>query len=146
MNEKARNAVPTWFWVVAALASLWQAVGCFFYLMQVSMDAADYAALPEAQADAFRGMAAWQWSVFAVAVWSGLLGAVGLLLRRRWAIWALLVSLVAAAVQYGYTFLATPILQTMDPGEALGLPIVIIVVGALLVVFSRMSIRRGWLH
>jgi len=146
MRETVRTAVPTWFWVVAVLAFLWEAVGCYFYLVQVSMDDAAYAALSPAQADAFRAMASWQWSVFAVAVWSGLIGAVGLLVRQRWAYGALLVSLIAAAIQYGYTLLATPILETMPAGEALGLPITIIVIGVVLVWFAKQSSSKGWLR
>lgn len=145
MADGRRRQVPTWFWVVAVLAFLWEAIGCYFYIVQVSMNDADYAALSPAQADAFRSMASWQWSVFAIAVWSGLVGAVGLLLRQRWASPALIVSLVSAVVQYAYTFFATPILQTMSPGEALGLPVTVIVIGTLLVLFARSSIRKGWI-
>jgi len=90
-------------------------------------------------------MAQWQWSVFSIAVWSGLLGAVGLLLRKSWAYWLLLVSLIAAIIQYGYVFAATPILDRMPAGEALPLPVTIIVVGVLLVWFGGIAKKRGWL-
>lgn len=146
MDDVAGRAVPGWYWVVAGLAVAWQAIGCFFYVTQVSMDGADLAALPRVQADAFGAMASWQWSVFAVAVWSGLIGAVGLLLRRRWAMWPLLVSLIFALIQYAYTFLGTRILETMPVGEALGLPITVAVIGLALLWFARSAARRGWLR
>lgn len=146
MDDRTERAVPGWYWAVAAVAAAWEAVGCYFYLVQVRMGEAELAALPPAQAEAFAGMATWQWSVFAVAVWVGLAGALGLLLRRRWAQWALLVSLIAAVIQYGYTFLATPILERMSASEALPLPVSIIVVGALLAWFAGWARRRGWLR
>lgn len=146
MSGAAASRVPVWFWIVAVVAVLWQAIGCYFYLVQVRMGPAELAALPEAQANAFAAMASWQWAVFAIAVWSGLAGAVALLLRRRIAASLLLVSLIAAAIQYGFVFVATPILETMPAGEALALPLTVIVVGALLVWFASHARRRGWLN
>lgn len=142
-NERS---VPGWFWMVGGLAVLWEAIGCYFYLVQVRMGPAELAALPQAQADAFAGMATWQWSVFAIAVWIGLAGALALLLRSRWATPLLAVSLVAAIIQYGYTFAATPILSTMPAMEAVPLPAAIIVIGAILVWLALAARRKGWLR
>lgn len=137
---------PAWYWIVAILAFLWEATGCYFYLVQVRMTPADLAALPPAQAEAFASMATWQWATFAVAVWIGLAGALGLLLRRRWASLALWVSLIAAAIQYGYVFFATPILERMPASEALPLPIAIVVLGLVFVWFAGFAANKGWLR
>ena len=137
--------IPAWYWVVAVIALLWEAIGCYFYVTQVSMDAAALARMPEAQAELFAAMPSWQWGAYAVAVWIGLAGAIGLLLRRRWALTALAVSLLAALVQYGYTFAATDIMSTIGP-SAIGLPAAIIIIGILLVLFAATSARKGWLR
>lgn len=137
---------PAWYWIVAVLALLWEGMGCAAYLMQVRMGPAELAQLPPGQAEAFAGMASWQWAVFATAVWVGLLGAIGLLLRRRWASLALWVSLIGAVIQYGYTFFATPLLQRMPASEALPLPIAIIVLGLILVWFAGFAANKGWLR
>ena len=137
---------PAWYWIVAVLALLWEATGCYFYVVQVRMDAADLAALPPQQAAAFAAMQSWQWSLFAVAVWAGLLGALGLLLRRRvLAVLGLWVSLIAAVIQYGYAF-TTPEIQAMPAAEALPLPISICVIGLALVLFAGSAATRGWLR
>ncbi|MGE0180305.1 MAG: hypothetical protein AB7O91_10850 [Sphingomonas sp.] len=137
---------PVWYWIVAILALLWEAAGCYFYVVQVSMDAADLAALPARQAAAFGAMQGWQWALFAVAVWSGLAGAVGLVVRRRAiALWGLWLSLIAALVQYGYAF-TTPEIQAMPAAEALPLPIAIGVIGLALVLFAGSAAGRGWLR
>jgi hypothetical protein len=146
MDDVATPAPPAWYWIVAVLALLWEAAGCYFYIVQVSMDAADLAQLPPAQAEAFSSMATWQWSIFAIAVWSGLLGAIGLLVRSRWAGTAFWVSLIAAAVQYGYTLFATPLMERMPASEALPLPVSIIVLGVILVWFAGMAANKGWLR
>lgn len=137
---------PAWYWIVAVLALLWEATGCYFYLVQVRMGPAELAQLRAVQAEAFASMASWQWAAFAIAVWSGLAGALGLLLRRRWAIWGFWLSLIAAAVQYGYTLFATPLIERMGAAEALPLPITIIVLGLVFVWFAGFATNKGWLR
>jgi hypothetical protein len=139
------DRVPGWYWAVAAIALLWEAMGCYAYLTQVSMDSAALAQLPAEQREIWAAMPAWAVGAYAVAVWAGLVGAVGLLLRRRWARPAFAVSLAAVVVQFGWTFLATPILTTMGASAAL-FPAFILVVAALLLWFASMAAKRGWLR
>lgn len=146
MDESALPRPPAWYWIVAILALLWEATGCYFYVVQVSMDATDLAALPAQQAAAFAAMKTWQWAVFAIAVWSGLAGAIGLLLRVRWlAVWGLWLSLIAALIQYGYAF-TTPEIQAMPAAEALPLPLSIGLIGLVLVLFAGSAANKGWLR
>ncbi|MEA3008549.1 MAG: hypothetical protein QOJ91_241 [Sphingomonadales bacterium] len=137
--------VPSWYWAVAALALLWEAMGCFAYVTQVTMDSAALAKLPAAQRDIWAAMPGWAVGAYAVAVWAGLLGGIGLLLRRGGARLAFAASLAGVVVQFGWVFLATPILTTVGP-SAVALPAFILVVAALLLWFSVSAARRGWLR
>ena len=134
MNGKMVRAVPGWFLAVAVLAVLWEAFGCYMYL---SLSLTE----PGARAPEYAGVASWEWGVFAVAVWSGLIGAVGLLLRKPWATPALLLSLIAAAVQYGYAAV-----QRGIAGDKLAIPISVLVVGFILVIIASRARRAGWLR
>lgn len=125
--------VPGRYWAVAVLAFAWEAFGCYIYTSQSLLDAG-------AREGGYAAMASWQWGVFAVAVWSGLIGAIGLLLRKAWATWALLVSLIAAAVQYGVAAAQGGI----DAG-ARPIAIAVLVVGVALVIFSSRAKRAGWI-
>lgn len=145
MQDTATRPVPTWFWVVSAAILLWELIGCYAYLTQVAMSAADMAALPEAQRKIWAAMPSWVTGAYAVAVWAGLAGAIGLLLRRRWARLALILSMLAALVQFGWTFLATDILRSAGSGSTI-LPLVIIVLGVAAIWFAAASARRGWLR
>jgi hypothetical protein len=145
MDGVERMRVPGWYWLVAVLALLWEAGGCYAYLTQVSMKVADMGALPAAQRDLWLAMPAWVWSAYAVAVWVGLCGALGLLMRQRWARAAFLVSLLAAIVQFGWTFLIKHALSVLGAPAAL-LPAAIIVIGAFLVWFASAAARWGWLR
>ncbi|HEX5181601.1 MAG TPA: hypothetical protein VFW19_00475 [Allosphingosinicella sp.] len=145
MDGETKQAVPAWYWIVVLLALLWEAGGCYSYLSQVSMKAADMGAMPAAERDLRLAMPAWIWSAYAVAVWVGLTGAIALLLRRLWARPAFIVSLFAAIVQFGWVFLATPALAKLG-ASATALPICIVAIGIFLIWFSGAAARRGWLR
>jgi len=137
--------VPGWYWAVAVVALLWEAMGCYAYVTQVSMDSAALAQLPARQREIWAAMPAWATGAYAVAVWVGLLGAIALLLRRRWARLAFAASLLGVIVQFGWTFLATPILSDMGASAA-AFPAFIFLVAALLLWFSGVATKRGWLR
>ena len=137
--------VPGWYWAVALAARVWNGFGCFMYLSQVGMDPAEMAKLPQVQQEVWRAMPAWAIGAYAIAVWVGLLGAIGLLLRRPWARLAFGVSLAGVVVQFGWTFLGTPILARMG-GSAAVFPAFIFFVAASLLCFSEMATKRGWLR
>jgi len=139
-----RATVPGWYWAVAIFALLFELLGCFFYLVEVRMSAADIAALPLDQGAMLAARPEWYYAAFGIAVWVGLAGAIGLLLRKRWAVWALLVSLVAAVVQFSSAFIV-PEMRAITPSDALFLPIVIIIIAYGIWQFSRLAGRRGWL-
>nr|WP_293854950.1 hypothetical protein [Sphingomonas sp. SCN 67-18] len=144
-DREGGAAAPRWYWAVAVAALLWEAMGCFAYLSQMRMSPAEMAALPAAQRDIWLAMPAWLGGVYAIAVWVGLCGAAALLLRRRWARTCFIVSLLAVLVQFGWVFAATPILQSMGAGAA-AFPLLIVLIAALLVRFSLVAVRRGWLR
>src|SRR5688572_32845688 len=106
----ATTAVPTWFWLAAGLALLFEATGCFMYLAQVS---ADRATLPLDQRAMWDATPAWMTAAYAVAVWVGLAGAALLLMRRKLAVPLLLVSLLAVVVQFSGLFLVPQLRETV---------------------------------
>ena len=135
---------PTWYYVVAGLATFWALIGCYAYLSHVSMGPDDLAKLPAQQREIWAMMPAWVTSAYAFAVWGALAGAICLMLRLRVARQAYTVSLVAVVVQFGWTFLATPILSTVG-GSAAIFPLVIFGIGAFMLWFTHMAIGRNWL-
>ena len=137
-----QSVLPAWFWAVAGVVLLFEAFGCFMYLSQVS---ADRAALPLDQRAMWDATPAWMIAAYAVAVWTGLAGAVLLLMRRRLAVPVLLVSLVAVVIQFSGLFLVPQLRQTV-PDTALAAPIALILCCYLIFQFARLALRRGWLR
>lgn len=136
---------PGWYWIVGVAALLFELLGCFFYLVEVRMSASDIAALPLDQAALLAARPSWYYAAFGIAVWVGLAGAILLLLRRQWAVWALLISLVAAIIQFSSVFIV-PEMRAMTPSDALFVPVVVIIVAYAFWQFSRLAGRRGWLR
>jgi hypothetical protein len=140
------NKPPTWYYIVAGLATFWALIGCYAYISDVSMGPAEMAALPAVQREIYAMTPAWVNGFYAIAVWSGLAGAIGLLLRMRYARLAYIISLVAVVIQFGWTFAATPILSKMGFAEAAGFPIFIALVCVALIWLAGKATRSGWLR
>jgi hypothetical protein len=138
------GTVPAWFWAAAIAALLFEILGCFFYLVEVRMSAADFAALPIDQRAMLEARPGWFYAAFAIAVWVGLVGSIGLLLRKRWAGPMLLASMIAAIVQFS-SIVIVPAMREVTPSDALGIPIVIIVCCYGIWQLARLAKRRGWL-
>lgn len=137
--------VPRWYWVVSILAVLWMSFGVLAWFMDLMMDDAAIAGMSDAQREVYLSRPSWLFGVYAVAVFSGFIGALGLLLRRAWAVVALGVSLAAVVVQFGYSFLALDMIRRLGAGVALPFPVVIFGIGVLLLWLGRRARTAGWL-
>jgi hypothetical protein len=145
MTEIASSPTPGWFRIVAILGLLWNALGVVSYFMHVTMSEASLAAMPAAERALFESFPVWVTGAFAIAVFGGLAGALGLVLRKRWSVPLLGLSLLAILFQFGYTLFVSDMLAVMGAGAAV-LPVMIIVVGAALLWLARTASTRGWLN
>lgn len=136
--------VPAWYWIAAVCALLFECLGCFFYLAEVRLTPEQIAMLPLDQAAMLSARPAWYYAAFGVAVWVGLAGTVGLLLRKTWAVPALLISLIAVIVQFS-AIVIVPQMRNVSSDELLG-PIVVALVCYGIFMLARLAKRRGWLR
>lgn len=140
----AINKPPFWFWIVAVLALLWNLEGLYAFYKELTLSPQALAALPPEQQQINAAMPSWVHAFFGIAVIAGMLGSLGLLLRKRWAVPLLLVSLLSVAVQMASAYATTPVWALMGAGGAV-FPLILIVVCALLWLFAKMAVRRGWI-
>jgi len=94
MATRAGRATPVHLWIVGLLALLWNAFGCYDYLMTETGNAAYLANYAPDQLAYFNSLPGWLVAPWALGVWGGLIGAVLLLMRSRYAVWAFAVSLI----------------------------------------------------
>ncbi len=136
---------PAWYWVAAGLALIWMLFGVMAWVMDLMTDEAALAQMSEAQRQLYMQRPQWLLLVYAVAIFSGLAGAIGLLMRRTWATTALWISLAAIVVQFGYTFLIMDAVRLLGAGMALPFPIVIFLIGLFLLWLSVHAKKSGWI-
>jgi hypothetical protein len=141
----AASKPPTWYWVVSWLAVIWMLFGVMAWVMDLMTDEAALAELSEAQRQLYAARPQWLFAVYGVAIFSGLAGAVGLLLRKSWASMLLVLSLAAVIVQFGYTFIAMRAVEVLGAAAAIPFPVVIFLIGAALVWFARLARKSGWI-
>lgn len=139
------NGVPRWFTIVAAVALLWNLLGCFAIASDLILTPQDVAAMPAPQRALYEARPGWSVAGSVLAVVAGALGSLGLLLRRKWAHLLLIASLVGVLVQDAGLFGMT---RAIAEG---GAPVVImqglvLLIAVLLVVLSRKAMVRGWLR
>jgi hypothetical protein len=141
---------PVHLWIVGILALLWNGFGCYDYFMTQSRGADYIRQMMPANADAImayiNGLPAWATGAWALGVWGGLLGAILLLARSRWAVPALGVSFIGALVGIGYQLLNPAPVADMHEGVNGAMPYVIIVVALALFLYARAMKTRGVLR
>ena len=152
MDHATSGRAPVHLWIVGALALLWNAFGCYDYLMTRMRDT-DYLAkmMPTvdpnaalAWVDAFPIWAQFGWGL---GVWGGLIGAILLLVRSRWAVLVLGLSLLGAVLGLGYQARAAPPLAGMEDSTAAAvMPYIIIGVALALFVYARSMRAKGVLR
>ena len=137
--------VPTLFRVIAIAAVAWNLIGVAMFFLQTRLGPEEIAALPEAQRTVYEAMPSWLAVFYGIAVFGGLGGSIGLLLRRRWAIPVLAVSLAAVLVQMTVLYLLTP---AWDVSGASGAAMSLLIAGiaAFLLVYAQRAATRGWLR
>jgi hypothetical protein len=144
-SQSATTKPPTWYWVVAGIALVWMLIGVMSWVMDLMTDEAAIAQMTEAQQQLYRSRPSWIFGVYAVAIFSGLAGAVGLLMRKGWAVSAFAVSLIAIIVQFGYTLLVMDAIRLLGFAAAAIFPLVIFAIGAALLWFSLRAKKPGWI-
>jgi hypothetical protein len=151
MATTAEGRTPAHLWIVAILATLFNAFGCYDYTMSRMRDTA-YIAKTMPGVDPKVALA-WMDSMpiyaqigWGLGVWFGLLGSLLLLLRSRWAVWSLVISLVGAILSLGYQIALAPPMPGAGSGMMKVVPIVILLIAAFLAWYAVAMEKRGVLR
>jgi hypothetical protein len=120
---------------------LFESAGAFLFANSLTLDPAT---LPLDQRAVYDATPQWMTIAWAVAITTGLIGAVGLLMRRRFAEPSLLISVIAVAVQFSGIFLVKQ-LRELTPEDHLLVPVVILVLAYAIWQTAKLARRKGWL-
>jgi hypothetical protein len=146
MATTAERSTPTHLWIVGILALLWNAFGCYDYLMTMTADQAYMSQFTPDMIAYWESLPGWLTAFWALGVWGGLIGAVMLLIRSRYSVWAFALSLIGAVIGLGYQMFMTEMPASMKEGFMGFMPWVIIIVAAFQLWYSWTMEKKGALR
>ena len=135
---------PNSFWVIAILAILWNIMGLISFVGDMMITPEAIAALPEAQQQMYLTNPLWLKVVYSIATVGGLIGAVGLAMKKSWSVNLFLISMIAVIIQMGYSMLSSNIVEAMGK-QAVILPIVVILLAIYFYFYASRAAKRGWI-
>jgi len=141
--KDSSNKPTTAFWIISVLALLWNIMGVVAYLGQAYMTEEVLKALPLTEQEYYNNVPAWVTAAFAIAVFAGVFGCVGLLMKKKWATILFIISLISVIAQFTYNFL----IQTDMEVTTIHMiwSFVVIIIAILLIFLSRKSAKEGWI-
>jgi len=143
---RAGGRTPWHLWAVGVIAVLWNGFGVYDFLMTLT-GGEEYLRsmkMTEPQIAYFDAMPAWTYGPWLLGVGGAFAGAILLLLRRRWALHAFLLSLLGLALSLVYTFLLSDGAEVM--GDAIYMQAVVIAGALFFTWYAWMMAKRGVLR
>ena len=130
----------TIFWVISTIALIWNIMGVVAYLGQAYMTDEAMSLLAENEQAYYANVPTWVTAAFAIAVFSGFLGSLALVLKKKWAKPMFLISFVSVVIQVVYNlFIQEYIVFT---GSTIILPLITVAIAAFLVWFANDAIGK----
>jgi hypothetical protein len=140
MSEASESEVkrtPWHLWVMGIGALLWSAMGALDYVMTQTMNEAYMSQFTPEQLAFFTSFPTWVVAAWAVAVWGGVLGGLLLLLRRRYAVWVFLASLVAMVITMFQNYILSNGMEVVGDAFSLGFTAVIFLLALAFFLYAR---------
>ncbi len=146
MATTTEARVPLHLWIVGALALLFNGFGSLDYTMTNLKSPAWLAKMPADQLAYMASLPGWLTGFWAIGVWGGLIGAILLLMRNRYAVWAMALSCVGAVVGLGYQLTIANMPASMKQGGMAFMPWLIILITIFLLWYSWSMEKKGVLR
>jgi hypothetical protein len=138
MDTISTNKPPFWYWIISFIALIWNGLGVDGYLGQAYNTERYRSMFTPEELETAANAPSWIMGAFAIAVFAGVLGAILLLLRKKWATNFWIISLVAVILQMGYALIT-------DQASNVVMPIMVIVFAFFFLWFSKKSESKGWI-
>ena len=136
-------AAPRWLLWVSILLIVWNAIGVAMFAATMMRTPADMAALPQDQQLLWAQMPMWGIIGFAVGTIGGLIAAIGIFMKKKWAVPLAVLSVIDVVANFTPTFAMS---KGVDVWQAqfYAFPIIIMVLALLQLWLARKSNASGW--
>jgi hypothetical protein len=139
---EARSKTPIHLWIVGVLALLWNLMGAFDYLAAKLQLDFYMSKFTEQQLEYFYGFPKLITAFWAFAVWGAVVGSIGLLLRKKWAVWAFAVACTGMVFTTIYNYGMTNGAEVMGSTGVI-FSIVIWIIALFLLYYSWSQAKKG---
>ncbi len=143
MSDKTVIRVHWSFWVIGAIALIWNVMGIMNYFAQMNADMV--ASMPETHRVIIEGRPAWATGGFAIAVFGGALGCVLLLVRKLAAYYVFIASLLGVIVTMIHTLGIASSTIDFSSFEIFMMVLMPLVVAAFLIWYAKQAESKGWI-
>jgi len=135
--------IPRWFKVAAILALVWNLFGVMAFVGHIMTTPEMIEKLPQAEQDLNASVPFWATAAFAIAVFSGALGSLALLMRKSICYVLFVASFVGVIVQMFHSFFISNSYQVYGPSATI-MPVMVIVIAFILVRFAAKGSNNNW--
>ncbi|MEP2935494.1 MAG: hypothetical protein ABJM06_07235 [Gilvibacter sp.] len=139
------NKPNTMYWIIAVIALIWNIMGVIAYLTQVFMTDELIKMYPTEMQELYADIPSWSTAAMAVGVWFGLLGAICLLIKKKWAYPLFLISFLGVIGSTVYSLFLSGAPEVLDAFNGYIMPILVFVLAIFFIMHSKKSIAKGWL-
>lgn len=143
MNQTT-NQTSINFWIICSLALIWNLIGVFAYFGQTFMSEEIFSSLSKTEQNYFLNMPVWVTAAFAAAVFTGVSGAISLLLKKKTAVFLFLISMILILTHQYYIFFVQDSIKV--EGLELILPLTTLFIGFYLLGYSIKMNKQGVLN
>ena len=136
--------IPKWFKITAIIAIIWNLLGVLAFFGHITMTPDTLATLSVAEQDLYKNMPLWATIAFAIAVFSGLFGSIGLLLKKAFCLPLLVISLISLIIQDIHSFLMINTIEVYG-AQAVIMPTAVMVIAILLIIMANKAKNNHWI-
>ncbi|HHB52697.1 MAG TPA: hypothetical protein ENK75_06655 [Saprospiraceae bacterium] len=144
-TNSAQIKIPKWFWVLAVISLLWNIMGILSFFVHTFITDEALAKLPDNERALYSEYTICTTIIFAIATFGGLIGSLGLILKRKWAKIFFIISFLAIVQQMIHNVFFTKSIDVYGLAQATTMPVLVVLFGAFLIWFSNYSIKKNWL-
>lgn len=137
-------STPTWFAYAVYAALAWSLLGVVSFVMDLTTTEEAMSKLPANQQELYSRRPDWIIAIYAIAVFGALAGAIGLLMRRKWATPVFAASFAAVLFQFVYVLFPLGAISLLGWTAAIFPAVIAVFGGAMLL--SRTAAKKGWLR